>query len=49
MVYVSVWRVRMWAKCGQKHFGARMKPSETLESRHSHEWWFFSKLKDALS
>ena len=36
-------------KCGQKHFGARMKPSETLESRHSREWWFFSKLKDALS
>lgn len=26
-----------------------MKPSETLESRHSREWWFFSKLKDALA
>ncbi|EIJ30051.1 hypothetical protein HMPREF1312_2264 [Bifidobacterium longum subsp. longum 44B] len=39
----------MWAKCGQKRFEARMKPSETLESRHSREWWFFSKLKDALS
>ena len=36
-------------ECGQKRFGARMKPSETLESRHSCEWWFFSKLKDALS
>nr|DAM23675.1 MAG TPA: hypothetical protein [Caudoviricetes sp.] len=39
----------MWAKCGQKRFEARLKPSETLESRHSCEWWFFCKLKDALS
>ncbi|EIJ28112.1 hypothetical protein HMPREF1313_1895 [Bifidobacterium longum subsp. longum 1-6B] len=39
----------MWAKCGQKRFEARLKPLKTLESRHSCEWWFFSKLKDALS
>ncbi len=25
-----------------------MKPSETLESRHSREWWFFSRLKNEL-
>ena len=23
-----------------------MKPSETLESRHSREWWFFSKFEN---
>ena len=42
-------RGRMWAKCGQKRFGTCLKPSETLESRHSCKRWFFSKLKDALS
>ncbi|EEQ55793.1 hypothetical protein BLIG_01531 [Bifidobacterium longum subsp. infantis CCUG 52486] len=39
----------MWAKCGQKRFEARLKPLKTLESRHSCEWWFLRKLKDALS
>ena len=34
---------------GKSVLEPRMKPSETLESRHSREWWFFSKLKDALS
>ena len=42
-------RGRMWAKCGQKRFEARLKPLKTLESRHSCEWWFLRKLKDALS
>ena len=28
---------------------ARLKPLKTLESRHSCEWWFLRKLKDALS
>lgn len=36
-------------ECGQKRFGTCLKPSETLESRHSCKRWFFSKLKDALS
>lgn len=39
----------MWAKCGQKRFEARLKPSETLESRHSCEWWFLRKLEEAVN